>query len=99
MIPVEHFYLISAVLFALGLAIVITRRNAVLVLMGVELMLNASNINFVAYSKYSDISGQFFALFVIVVAAAEVAVGLAIILRVYRYFKTIDLDQVSEIKD
>ena len=99
MIPIEHYYLVSAVLFAIGLAIVITRRNAVLVLMGVELMLNAANINFIAVSQYAGRPGQFFALFVIVIAAAEVAVALAIIIRVYRHFKTINLDEVNEIKD
>ncbi len=99
MIPIEHYYLVSAVLFAIGLAIVITRRNAVLVLMGIELMLNAANINFIAISQHAGVSGQFFALFVIVIAAAEVAVALAIIIRVYRHFKTINLDEVNEIKD
>ena len=99
MIPIEHYYLVSAVLFAIGLAIVITRRNAVLVLMGIELMLNAANINFIAISQHAGVLGQFFALFVIVIAAAEVAVALAIIIRVYRHFKTINLDEVNEIKD
>ena len=99
MIPIEHYYLVSAVLFAVGLAIVITRRNAVLVLMGIELMLNAANINFIAVSQHAGVPGQFFALFVIVIAAAEVAVALAIIIRVYRHFKTINLDEVNEIKD
>ena len=99
MIPVEHFYYVSAALFAIGLAIVITRRNAIMILMGIELMLNASNINFLAIDHSNKLEGQFFALFVIVVAAAEAAVGLAIILKVYRHFKTIDLDKISEIKD
>ncbi|TRX56090.1 NADH-quinone oxidoreductase subunit NuoK [Fulvivirga sp. M361] len=99
MIPLEHFYFISAILFALGLAIVVTRRNAIFVLMGVELMLNAANINFVAISHGGKLEGQLFALFVIVVAAAEAAVGLAIILAVYRRFKTINLDKVNEITD
>ena len=99
MIPIEHYYIISALLFSIGLAIVVTRKNAIMILMGIELMLNASNINFLAYNKGSALDGQFFALFVIVVAAAEAAVGLAIILKVYRHFKTIDLDKISEIKD
>ena len=99
MIPVEHYYIISAILFTLGIAIVITRKNAVLILMGVELMLNAANINFVATSQQVGLPGQVFALFVIVIAASEVAVALAIILQVYKHFKTIDLDQVNEIKD
>ena len=99
MISLEHFYVLSALLFAVGLAIVITRKNAIFILMGIELMLNAANINFVAISKGTDLSGQLFALFVIVVAAAEAAVGLAIILTVYRRFKTINLDKINEITD
>lgn len=99
MIPAEHFYYISAALFSIGLAVVLTRRNAIMVLMGIELMLNASNINFLAYNRSGGTEGQFFALFVIVVAAAEAAVGLAIILKVYKHFKTIDLDKIADIKD
>ncbi|HNP18723.1 MAG TPA: NADH-quinone oxidoreductase subunit NuoK [Fulvivirga sp.] len=97
---IEFYFLISSFLFAIGLAIVVTRKNAILVLMGIELMLNAANINFVAISQSApDVgAGQFFALFVIVVAAAEAAVGLAIVLRVYDYFKTIDLDNINELK-
>ena len=99
MIPIDHFYYLSAILFTIGLAIVATRKNAIMILMGIELMLNASNINFLAVSNANKFEGQFFALFVIVVAAAEAAVGLAIILKVYSYFKTINLDKISEIKD
>ena len=99
MIPIEHFYFISAGLFSIGLAIVITRKNAIMILMGIELMLNASNINFLAARDAGNLEGQFFALFVIVVAAAEAAVGLAIILKVYKHYKTIDLDKVADIKD
>ncbi|MEM6522867.1 MAG: NADH-quinone oxidoreductase subunit NuoK [Bacteroidota bacterium] len=99
MIPVEHFYYISALLFSIGLAVVLTRKNAILILIGIELMLNAANLNFLASNKSGDVEGQFFALFVIVVAAAEAAVGLAIILKVYKHFKTIDLDKIAEIKD
>jgi NADH:ubiquinone oxidoreductase subunit K len=101
MIPIIHYFVISAFLFAVGLGIVISRKNAILVLMGIELMLNASNINFVAISQSNPevISGQFFALFIIVIAAAEAAVGLALILKVYGYFNTIDLDQINELKD
>jgi len=98
--PIELYFYLSAFLFAVGLAIVITRKNAIFVLMGIELMLNAANINFVAVSQSegSLLEGQFFALFVIVVAAAEAAVGLAIVLKVYSYFKTVDLDKVNELK-
>jgi NADH:ubiquinone oxidoreductase subunit K len=96
----ELYFYIGAFLFAIGFTIVVTRKNAILVLMGIELMLNAANINFVAISQYSPevVAGQFFALFVIVIAAAEAAVGLAIVLRVYDYFKTIDLDKINELK-
>ncbi len=98
MIALEYYYYLSAALFSIGLGVVITRKNAIMVLMGVELMLNAANINFLGFSQ-GEVSGQFFALFVIVVAAAEAAVGLAIILKVYRHFQTVDLDKVGEIKD
>lgn len=100
MIPVEHFLVLAAVLFCIGVIIVITKRNAIIVLMGVELMLNAANINLVAFNRYdaSLLQGQLFALFVIVVAAAEAAVALAIVLKVYSYYKTSDLDKVNELK-
>lgn len=100
MIPVEHFMILAAVLFCIGLVIVITKRNAIVVLMGVELMLNAANINLVAFSRYDAdlLQGQLFSLFVIVVAAAEAAVALAIVLKVYSYYKTADLDKVNELK-
>lgn len=100
MIPVEHYFIVGALLFAIGLTIVVVKKNAIVVLMGVELILNAANINFVAISQYDNglLQGQFFALFVIVVAAAEAAVGLAIIVKTYQYFGTIDLDEVNEMK-
>ncbi|MEM1406364.1 MAG: NADH-quinone oxidoreductase subunit NuoK [Bacteroidota bacterium] len=99
MIPAENFYYIGAALFSIGLAIVITKRNAIMILMGIELMLNASNINFLAYNRAGSLDGQFFALFVIVVAAAEASVALAIVLKVYKHFKTINLDKIADIKD
>ena len=100
MIPTEHFLVLAAVLFCIGLIAVITKRNAIVVLMGVELMLNASNINLVAFSRYDglQLQGQVFSLFVIVVAAAEAAVALAIVLKVYSYYKTAELDKVNELK-
>ena len=100
MVPTEHFLVLAAVLFCIGLIAVITKRNAIVVLMGVELMLNASNINLVAFSRYDgfQLQGQMFALFVIVVAAAEAAVALAIVLKVYNYYKTSELDKVNELK-
>lgn len=100
MIPVIYYFVIAAILFAIGLTIVIVKKNAIVVLMGIELMLNAANINFVAVSQYDQglQQGQFFALFVIVVAAAEAAVGLAIIVKTYQYFGSIDLDKINELK-
>jgi NADH-quinone oxidoreductase subunit K len=94
MIPtLSHYLAVAAMLFALGLFTVITRRNAVAVLMGVELMLNGANVNLVAFNKFlvGGLTGQTFALFVIVLAAAEAAVGLAIVLSIFHTFKTIDV--------
>jgi NADH-quinone oxidoreductase subunit K len=101
MIPLEHYLYIGAILFCIGIVIIITKRNAIVVLMGIELILNAANINLVAFSQYDPqrLQGQLFALFVIVVAACEAAVALAIILRVYQYYQTIHLDEVSELKE
>lgn len=100
MIPTEHFLALAAILFCIGLVAVITKKNAIVVLMGVELMLNAANINLVAFARFDAqlLQGQLFALFVIVVAAAEAAVALALVLRVYSYYKTVDLDQVNGLK-
>lgn len=101
MIPVEHFVYVSIALFSIGLVAVITKKNAIVVLMGIELILNAANINLVAFSQMDGglIQGQFFALFVMVIAAAEVAVGLAIVLKIYNYYKTTALDEINELKD
>ena len=99
MIPIEHYIFLSATLFILGLLIAITKQNAIMVLVGIELILNAANINFVAFSQYdSSLSGQMFSLFVIVVAVAESAVALAIIYKVYEHYKTSDLDDLNELK-
>ena len=100
MIGLSHYLIISAALFSLGIMGVLTRKNAVNVLMGVELILNSANINLVAFSKYSsgNISGQIFAIFIIVVAAAEAAVALAIVLSMYRIIKTVNLDQADTLK-
>tara|TARA_B100001245_G_C22520274_1_gene262256 strand:+ start:233 stop:538 length:306 start_codon:yes stop_codon:yes gene_type:complete len=99
LILLHHYLLISAALFSLGVFGVLTRRNAINVLMGIELILNSANINLVAFSRYSSsgIDGQMFAIFVIVVAAAEVAVALAIVLTLYRLLKTVNLDQAGEL--
>jgi NADH:ubiquinone oxidoreductase subunit K len=100
LIELHHYLLISAALFSLGVFGVLTRRNAVNVLMGVELILNSANLNLVAFSHYSStgIDGQMFAVFVIVVAAAEVAVALAIVLTLYRLLNTVNLDQADALK-
>lgn len=89
----SHYLAVAALLFALGLFTVLTRRNAVAILMGVELMLNAANVNLVAFNTFvvGGIGGQAFALFVVVLAAAEAAVGLAIVLSIFHTFKTIDV--------
>jgi NADH:ubiquinone oxidoreductase subunit K len=95
----NQFLLLGAVLFCLGVYGVLARRNAVLVLMSIELILNAVNINLVAFGAWhGDVSGAVFALFVIAIAAAEVGVGLAIVLLIYRNRHSVDLDDVAEMK-
>ena len=95
----NQFLVLAAVLFCIGVYGVLVRRNGVLVLMSVELMLNAVNINLVAFSAYLHQSaGQVFALFVITIAAAEVGVGLAIVLLIYRNLRSPDLDRVEQLK-
>jgi len=103
MITIEYWLILSSLLFAIGAYGVLTRKNAIVVLMSIEIMLNAANINFVAFSSYHvglhggspDPSGQVFAIFSIAIAAAEVAVGLAILLSVYRRYQTIDVDKFN----
>jgi NAD(P)H-quinone oxidoreductase subunit 4L len=95
----NQFLLLSAVLFCIGVYGVLARRNGVLVLMSIELMLNAVNINLVAFGAFHDtVVGQVFALFVIAIAAAEVGVGLAIVLLIFRNRANIDLDEVDMMK-
>jgi len=95
----NEFLLLAAVLFCIGVYGVIARRNGVLVLMSIEIILNSVNINLVAFSAMTGaISGQVFALFVIAVAAAEVGVGLAIVLAIFRNYHTVDLDDVDLMK-
>jgi NADH:ubiquinone oxidoreductase subunit K len=94
-----NFLLLSAVLFCIGVFGVIARRNAVLVLMSIELILNSVNLNLIAFSLMNDdVDGNVFALFVIAVAAAEVGVGLAMVLMIYRNRRSIALDELSEMK-
>jgi NADH:ubiquinone oxidoreductase subunit K len=101
MIHIQNYLIISALLFSIGLAVVVTKRNAILILMGIELMINAVNLNLVAFSQYDPnrLQGQMFALFVMVVAAAEVTVALAIIMKIYDYFKNLDLDEINQLKN
>ena len=101
MITHNHFLIVSGCIFCIGLYAVVAKRNAIMILVGVELMINASILNFVAFSKYdkTNYGGQIFALFAIVLAAAAVAVGLAIILNVYRHFNTINPKNIHELKD
>lgn len=96
-----HFMILSAFLFVCGVLCIATKRNAIGILMGVELVLNAANINFVAFARYSptfQLEGQIFALMVIVLAAGEAAVALAIILNFYNNHATVDVDQANELK-
>ncbi len=95
-----HFLIVGAILFALGLMAVLSKRNVIMVLMGVELILNSANINFIAFSRFTELSldGQMIGLFVIIIAAAEAAVALAIVLNIYNRFKSINLDDISLMK-
>ena len=96
----NQFLILSAFLFCTGVYGVLARRNGVLVLMSVELMLNAVNINMVAFSAFHhNVAGQVFALFIITIAAAEVGVGLAIVLLIYRNLHSADLDELEMLKD
>jgi len=100
MITLEHYLVVGAALFCLGLLAVTTRRNAISVLMGVELILNAANVNLVAFARYSaaGIEGQVFAVFVIVLAAAEAAVALAIVLNIYRNCQMVNVDHLDTLR-
>jgi NADH-quinone oxidoreductase subunit K len=99
MIPVQAYLLLSAAVFCIGLFGILTRRNALVFLMSVELMLNAANINFVAFSlQHGNISGQVFSLFTMGIAAAEVAVGIGIILVLYRNFSDIDVTKATTMR-
>ena len=99
----EHCLILGAVLFCVGLLGAFTRRNAVVVLFSIEIMLNAANLNFIAFWRFSEnpdaLHGPLFTLFTIAVAAAEVAVGLALVIAVYRHFKTVDLEQLDTLKE
>ncbi|GAA4103849.1 NADH-quinone oxidoreductase subunit NuoK [Mucilaginibacter panaciglaebae] len=101
MITLTDFLIVSAALFCIGLYMIVVKRNAIQILIGIELMLNAAILNLVAFGKYDKISngGNLFALFAIVLAAATTAVALAIILNVYKKYKTIDPDKINNLRD
>lgn len=100
-ISLQHYLIVSALLFSLGLYAVITRRNAIMVLMGIELILNSANINFVAFSKYTagNIEGHMASIFVIILAACEAAIALAIVLNIFKQFNTLNVDEIDSLKD
>ena len=100
-IPIAHFLYLAAILFGIGVFGVLARKNAISVLMGVELMLNAVNINFLAFAKYwnwTSLTGPVFVVFVITIAAAEAAVALAIVIAIYRQMKGVNVDEIHFLK-
>ena len=100
-IGLTHYLVVAAILFAAGMYVVATRRNAVAILMGVELILNAASLNFAAFSHFvhGHITGQIVSIFIIVLAAAEAAIALAIVLAIFRHYRTIDAEETSLLKD
>jgi NADH:ubiquinone oxidoreductase subunit K len=102
MTPLHAYMLLSALLFAVGLGGALTRRNAIIILIGIELMLNAANLNFIAFWRYGPnpeaLTGILFVLFSIGIAAAEAAVGLALIISIYRHYRTADIEQMNSMK-
>jgi len=99
MIPIEYYLILSAFMFSVGIVGVLTRRNAIVVFMCVELMLNSANLTLITYSSYlGDVAGQLFVFFVMAVAAAEAAVGLAIIIAIFRNKLTVNIDQINILK-
>ena len=102
MTPLQGCLLVSALLFAIGFAGAVTRRHAILALVGIELMLNAANLNFIAFWRYGAhpeaLTGVMFVIFSIAIAAAEAAVGLALIIAIYHHYKTSNLDEVKALK-
>jgi NADH-quinone oxidoreductase subunit K len=100
-VGLQHYLIVSAILFSLGLFGVITRKNAIMVLMGIELILNSANINFIAFSKFGgmNIEGHIASIFVIILAACEAAIALAIVLNIYRNFAIINVDEIDKLKE
>jgi len=99
-LSLEHFLIVGLLVFALGLYTVLTRKNAIGILMGVELILNAANINYVAFARYggASVDGQIFAIFVLMLAAAAAASGLAIVLGIYQNFERIDVEATASLR-
>lgn len=99
MLPVEYYFGLSVILFTLGALGVLIRRNAIIIFMSIELMLNAANLTFVAFARFhGGLNGQIFVFFVMAVAAAEVAVGLALIVAIFQSKQSIDIDQMNSLK-
>jgi NADH-quinone oxidoreductase subunit K len=100
-IGLSHYLTLSAILFCLGIAVLVARRNAIAILVGLELMLNAAGINFVAFSRYvtGNLEGQVVTIFVIILAAAEVAIALGIVLNVYNYLSTANIDEADSLRN
>lgn len=100
-VGLNHFLIVSTFLFSMGIYAMVTRKNAIMVLMGVELILNAANINFIAFTRFGNfgLQGHLIALFVIVLAAAEAAIALAIVLNIYKTLSTVNIDEIDKLKD
>ncbi len=101
MVGLNHFLILSSILFCLGLFGVITRKNAITVLMGLEMILNAASLNFVAISRFSNMAadGQVISLFIIVLAASEAAIALAIVLNLYKNYANVNVDEINSLKE
>ena len=99
-IGLSHYLVVSAVMLAAGIFVVLSRRNAIVILMGIELVLNGAALNFVAFNRYvgTGLAGQLMAIFIIVLAAAEAAVALAIVLAIFRNFQTVHVDQIDRLR-
>ncbi|MCR4418299.1 MAG: NADH-quinone oxidoreductase subunit NuoK [Ignavibacteria bacterium] len=100
-VGLNHFLVLSVILFSLGIYAVLTRKNAIQVLMGIELILNSANINFIAFARFGNFgfTGQVISLFVIILAAAEAAIALAIVLNIYKHFSTVNVDEIDGLKE
>ena len=100
--PLAGYLMVAALIFAIGLAGALTRRNAILVLIGIELMLNAANLNLIAFWRYGPhpemLTGMMFAIFSIAIAAAEAAVGLALVIAVYRHYRSTNVNRMTQLK-